>query len=62
MSLQQSSPETMKMTATCPACGGEMAISAVTPAKFGNASEDIVYRCRTCGVTDTRAINTRWSA
>jgi DNA-directed RNA polymerase subunit M/transcription elongation factor TFIIS len=61
MSLQQPSPETMKMTVPCPECEGEMGISAVTPTTFGNTGEDIVYRCRKCGFIRTGTIQTPWS-
>lgn len=61
MSLQLSLPA-MKLTATCPECGGEMAISAVVPTMCSNVVEDITYRCRKCGVTQTREVNTCWFA
>jgi len=60
MSLQQSSSGTLKMTATCPECGSEMTISAVTQTMFSNVSEDIVYRCRECGMMQTFTVDARW--
>jgi transposase-like protein len=60
MSLWRSSPETMKMTVPCPECEGEMTVSDVTPTMFGNVGEEVVYRCRKCGFTRTRTIQTPW--
>jgi transposase-like protein len=50
----------MKRTVPCPECEGEMTVSDVTPTMFGNAGEDVVYRCRKCGFTRTRTIQTPW--